>query len=194
MDIRYKSIQWECFQDAPFVGTLISGISCGNKCKGCQNKDLKKDPNLESDMQEIIDYIKNETTSKGIIMGGLEWSEQMKELLEFCKLAGENDLQIMIYTGLEFDEFLVRVGEYGIKNTTFDHSLVTKMMVENDSEFFMCMGVSILDYYIPNGFYIKTGRYDNTKLTDDNVQHGIKLVSSNQKVIFIDGGVIDESN
>ena len=31
--------------------------------------------------------------------------------------------------------------------------------------------------------YIKTGRYDSDLLTDDNIQYGVKLASSNQKVI-----------
>lgn len=30
--------------------------------------------------------------------------------------------------------------------------------------------------------YIKTGKYDETKLTDDNIQYGIKLATSNQKI------------
>lgn len=30
--------------------------------------------------------------------------------------------------------------------------------------------------------YVKTGRYDCTKLTDDNVQYGVSLASSNQQI------------
>ncbi|WP_169332891.1 4Fe-4S cluster-binding domain-containing protein [Desulfovibrio oxyclinae] len=30
--------------------------------------------------------------------------------------------------------------------------------------------------------YVKTGRYNEDKLVDDNVQHGVKLASSNQKI------------
>ena len=30
--------------------------------------------------------------------------------------------------------------------------------------------------------YIKSGRYDETLLTDDNIQFGVKLASSNQKI------------
>jgi len=37
--------------------------------------------------------------------------------------------------------------------------------------------------------YIKCGQYDNTKLTGDNVQYGVKLASSNQKIYKLNNGV-----
>lgn len=33
--------------------------------------------------------------------------------------------------------------------------------------------------------YVKVGKYDETKLVDDNIQYGIKLASSNQKITKI---------
>lgn len=38
------------------------------------------------------------------------------------------------------------------------------------------------EYLLGAFHYIKVGKYDCTKLTDNNVWHGVKLASSNQKI------------
>lgn len=108
MMIRYKVIEQERVEDAPFLGALISAVDCKFHCKGCFNQHLKDLPTLESTSQEIISEVKANPFNEGIILGGLEWTLQPNEMKELVKCAVENNLQVMIYTGLEEKEFISR--------------------------------------------------------------------------------------
>ena len=106
---------------------------------------------LEIESIEIVNMIKNNPFEKGIILGGLEWSNQPEELVELINLAKTNGLEVMVYTGLNEDEF---------------YNVVNKSM-------------------IPNGIYIKFGRYIEHMDKRVNIQYGIKLASDNQYIKLI---------
>jgi MoaA/NifB/PqqE/SkfB family radical SAM enzyme len=103
--IRYKTIEHERVEDAPFIGALISAIDCHIGCKGCFNQHIKLLPTIEKTDVDIIEEIKSNKFNKGIIFGGLEWSEQLNELTNLVNLAIQNDLEVMIYTGLTENKF-----------------------------------------------------------------------------------------
>jgi organic radical activating enzyme len=100
MKIRYKLLEHERFEDAPFVGCLISAINCHINCKGCFNQHLKEYPTLTKDAIEIIREIKNNPFNNGIVLAGLEWTEQPEEMQELIGIALDNGLKVMLYTGL----------------------------------------------------------------------------------------------
>ncbi len=188
MKIRYKAIEHERTEDSPFVSALISGISCGNRCKGCHNKELKTQPIIfENEAIDIIKEIVKNPFNQGIVLGGLEWSEQVFEMLELIKIARQYDLSIMIYTGLDLVEFHARIGVACADKFGFDNKVSEKMLVENDNSLFAIMGASVLDYYIDNDYYIKTGKYDKDVLTTENIQFGVMLASANQRIYKIRG-------
>jgi MoaA/NifB/PqqE/SkfB family radical SAM enzyme len=149
MIIRIKGIFHERTEDAPFTGALICAVNCNNNCKNCFNQYLKSEPIIEIEDKKIIKEVLSNPFNKGIIFGGLEWSLQLDELLQLIKLAKENNLEVMIYTGLPEEIFKSKFSEI---------------------------------YSIPN-IYIKTGRYEEKYKCSDNVQHGVRLASSNQKII-----------
>lgn len=103
--IRYKLIERERFQDAPFVGCLISAIGCSLNCVNCFNQHIKEMDTLYINTDEIVDMIKNNPFEEGLILGGLEWSEQSDELIELVNTVMDNNLKVMIYTGLTEIEF-----------------------------------------------------------------------------------------
>lgn len=103
--IRYKLIERERFGDAPFVGLLVSSISCSLDCEDCFNQHVKNTDTLEIEASDLINMIKSNPFEKGLILGGLEWSNQPNELIELTTIAKDNGLQVMIYTGLTEDEF-----------------------------------------------------------------------------------------
>jgi organic radical activating enzyme len=155
--IRFKRIEHERQIDSPFVGALIVAPTCNTACKGCFNQHLKDEKDKLATAEEIILEVKSNIFNSGIILAGLEWLESPSELLELIKEASKQKLKIMIYTSNDFEQFCQIINIYELKK------------------------------YITNDFYIKCGKYDSTKLTEDNIQFGIKLVSENQMIYQLKG-------
>lgn len=128
--IRYKTIVNERFEDAPFIGALISAIDCKYQCKECFNQPLKDIPNKQDTVINIINQIKNNPFNQGIIFGGLEWDLQYKELIALASESKKYKLQTMLYSGVDRLEDLsvcpdslhifdyIKIGSYQKKLTT----------------------------------------------------------------------------
>lgn len=99
--INYKLIESERVGDAPFIGALISACNCKFNCPNCFNQSIKTMPTITKSCQEIISKIKSNKFNQGIIFAGLEWTLQLIECIELAKMAKQNGLQTMIYTGSE---------------------------------------------------------------------------------------------
>lgn len=187
MKIRYKYVQHERTEDAPFVGALICANDCNFNCKGCFNQDLRKERSHMDTAENIIKMVVSNPLNEGIILAGLEWTLDIKGMLEIIKEAVTHHLEIIIYTGCDFDTFTSVIGKYMAKKVHFDTSLSEKMLAGRDDEVYSIMGLSYLNDIIPYSYYIKTGLYDENKLVDDNIGFGVKLSSSNQSIVMIKG-------
>lgn len=104
--IRHKGIEHGILSDAPFVGARISAIDCHNNCPGCFNQSLRKEPYKTQDVNDIITEVINNQLDQGIILGGLEWSEQPDELRALVNAATQADLQIIVYTHWDISSFM----------------------------------------------------------------------------------------
>lgn len=109
MKIRYKCIEHERVEDAPFVGALIGAIGCRIGCKDCFNAPLKQLPTLFEDVGAVLDAVQSNPFNEGLILGGLEWSEQPEELVALASEALNRGLKVMVYTGLTLEAFLKSV-------------------------------------------------------------------------------------
>lgn len=181
MDIKYKSITHERYEDAPFIGALVCADNCSFKCKGCFNKDLKKIESKIASAEYIINEIKSNPFNEGVIFGGLEWSEQPRELIALIEEATKQNLKIMIYTGCDFEEFHFRIGR------EFSGKLNIPEYYMNSRPMFSSIGANILNYYIKDTYYIKCGKYDKNDLATDREFEGVKLASNNQIIYKIKG-------
>ena len=150
MKIAIKGIFHERTEDAPFIGALICANNCKFNCLNCCNEEIKLLPSYYKDDDEIIQEIKSNSFNKGIILAGLEWTLQPKEMFRLINLALDNQLEVILYTGMDYDVLIKKFPE-------------------------------LLNYHI----YIKTGKYIKELSTDDNIQFGVKLASSNQKIYKI---------
>jgi len=148
--IRYKNIEHERVEDAPFMGALINSIDCHINCKDCFNQHLKTYPTIIKEAQDIINEVKSNLFNQGIIFGGLEWSEQPEEMLELITVALRNNLKVMIYSGLNYSTF---INKFPMLNT--------------------------LD------IVLKCGCFKSELATENNIQYGIKLATSNQQIKHI---------
>lgn len=107
--VHYKGIIHERAEDAPFMGALIIATSCGNRCKECFNQHLKAATTYTKPAEEIIAEVKQNPFNDGIILGGLEWSEQPDEAVELIRCASASGLQVILYTGLTEDMLYCRI-------------------------------------------------------------------------------------
>ena len=108
MIIRIKGIVHERVEDAPFMGALISAIDCKFNCKGCFNQSIKKLPTIEMDSEDIIKKVLENPFNEGVILAGLEWSLQPCELRELVRVSLNNNLKVIIYSGLTEEEFALK--------------------------------------------------------------------------------------
>jgi len=173
---------------APFDGVVIIADGCKIKCKGCYTRDFKKMESKEDYPHNIIDLahevaIAYKRDFDGIIFSGLEWSEQPLELLELCKEASKCDLKIMIYTGLDFNEFYQTIGK-AVLSTTNPKDFEA-IYGDDDLAFFELLGRVTLDNYIPNDYWLKCGKYDREKASSGADQFGVVLASENQSIYLI---------
>lgn len=153
MKIAIKGIFHERTEDAPFIGALICADNCKFNCPDCFNKEYKTLPSYYMEDYQIIQEIKSNNFNRGVILSGLEWTLQPKEMFRLIELAIDNDLEIILYTGMDYNNLIKKFPE-------------------------------LLNYNI----YIKTGRYIEKLSTNDNIQYGVKLASSNQKIYKIQKG------
>ena len=107
--LSYKGIIHERAEDAPFMGALIIATSCSNRCRGCFNQHLKDAETYLRYADEVIEEVKQNPFNDGIILGGLEWSEQPDDTIALVSCATAAQLKVMIYTGLTEEEFYRRV-------------------------------------------------------------------------------------
>ena len=108
MNVNIKGFHDERIEDAPFIGCLVIAKDCSRGCKGCFNQHLKDIPTLEIGVEDIIKRVRMNPFNEGIILGGLEWTEQPSEMLAVMYAAARNKLQIMLYTSMTQDDFMRR--------------------------------------------------------------------------------------
>lgn len=97
--MKIKGFEHERTQDAPFMGCLIIANDCNRNCRNCFNQHLKNKPSIDMTADDIIAEVKKNPFNEGIILGGLEWFEQLDDMYILMKAAAESNLKIMVYTG-----------------------------------------------------------------------------------------------
>jgi pyruvate-formate lyase-activating enzyme len=111
MKIAIKGIYHERTEDAPFIGALICADNCKFNCKNCINDELKYIGSYFMNDYDIINEILFNKFNKGIILAGLEWTLQPKEMLRLIELALINNLQVILYTGMSKNELFKKFPE-----------------------------------------------------------------------------------
>ena len=96
--IAFKGIEEERLQDAPFVGALLLANDCHKCCPGCFNQYLRNKPVIRMSAKMIIQAVLENPFHQGIILGGLEWTEQPLDMIELITEAKRYEMQVMLYT------------------------------------------------------------------------------------------------
>lgn len=109
--IRYKGLIHERAEDAPFMGALLIATSCCNNCRDCFNQHLKDAETHICYADEVIAEVKQNPFNEGIILGGLEWSEQPDDAISLISCATAAGLKVILYTGLDEEDLYRRIPE-----------------------------------------------------------------------------------
>ena len=165
MKIHYKGIVHERTEDSPFVSAIVVAPTCNFKCKGCFNRDLKKQENKVATAEEIIAEVMSNPFNEGVTFSGLEWSESPNELVELVKVASDKGLKIMIYTGCKLEQFHARIGLACADKV----NLPKELREDKSSLMWSYIGSQILDFYILEDYFIKCGKYEADKVVEDRV-------------------------
>lgn len=103
--MKIKGIQHERLGDAPFVGALIIANDCTQNCHGCFNQHLKMEESYEVSAESVVKLVKQNPLHQGVILGGLEWTEQPEDLRELVQEALAEGLEVMVYTYMTEERF-----------------------------------------------------------------------------------------
>ncbi|WP_243156553.1 hypothetical protein [Clostridium perfringens] len=79
-----------------FIGGTVVHIYYYGAISGEKAKHIVK-PKIEMDSEDILDKVINDPCNEGIILSGLEWSLQPKELREMVNSARKRKFKIMVY-------------------------------------------------------------------------------------------------
>lgn len=142
--MKIKTIQSINFYGAG--ATLVVAPTSTFKYKDQWRKEFKKAPDLELTIPEIRAMIEEEANDL-VIFGGLEWSENIPELIELLSNFGE--YRCIIETALPVDDLLSNIGAHGNNNGGFPAELTS---VQDDYEMTTFVGQAMLDFLL--GDYI----------------------------------------
>lgn len=164
--MKIKYIQHEVMNDAPFIGALVVANDCTRGCKGCFNQELKKLKSCDKERADVIKEVQTNPMNEGIILGGLEWSEQPKDMMLLSYLALAQGYHVMIYTHLVEEDFFKLVWADELMCRV--KSCIPKVFKEVGQQ--------------RPFLFIKFGHYDESLKCDNNTQYGVKLATSNQYI------------
>lgn len=110
--MKYKGIVHNILNDAPFIGALIIANQCSRGCRACHNGHLKTSAyELKDTAEGIIRAVRANGLNRGIILSGLEWTEQPEDLVALTLAALDAGLEVMVYTHHTEREFFRIVPE-----------------------------------------------------------------------------------
>ena len=107
MKVRIAGIEKNSIVDGEGLRYTIFLQGCNHECKGCHNPETWDfNGGSEIDTDELLNNICTDPIIDGVTLSGGDPLFQAKNLIEFAKQIKSKGLDIWIYTGFVFDEFL----------------------------------------------------------------------------------------
>lgn len=105
--MRISGIIDESVVDGPGVRVVVFFQGCVHDCPNCQNKDTH-DPlgGEEISLEKVMERIKNNPHTDGVTLSGGEPLYQLSSCLDLVKEIKKLNLNIIVYTGYDFEEIL----------------------------------------------------------------------------------------
>ena len=124
MKIKIAGIERNSIVDGDGLRYVIFTQGCNHRCKGCHNPETWDfNGGTEVGTDELLKEIKEDPLIDGVTLSGGDPLFQADKLIDFVKQIRDAGLNIWIYTGFIFDEFL----KYE-KNETADKRINNSMI------------------------------------------------------------------
>ena len=122
--LRVAGIVRESIVDGDGIRYVIFTQGCKHKCEGCHNPETWNfNGGNEANKEEIIDDMLKNPLLDGITFSGGDPLFQASELVDIAIAAKEHGLNIWLYTGFHFEDFIL------FKNNCCTNELVTSDML-----------------------------------------------------------------
>jgi hypothetical protein len=102
--MRCKGVVFDNKDHPEGLATLIIANGCNKNCLNCCNEHLKSKESYNVEPKELLDFIAKSSFNNYIVLGGLEWTEQIEDLYLLLDLFDEQEINAILYTGLTEDE------------------------------------------------------------------------------------------
>jgi len=140
--INLAGIVEESIVDGPGFRYVLFTQGCPHKCKGCHNPQTHdKSLGQPTKINKIVEDINKNPLLRGITISGGEPFLQAKQLSNLISKIDTNKLDVMVYTGFEY-EYLK---ENSNENNSFD-SLLDKADVLIDGKFDINLKTDVLPF------------------------------------------------
>ena len=96
--------------------------------------------------------IKSTVDGKGVVLGGLEWSDTPHDMFEVLK-ALDGCSNIIIQTGYDVDKFHEKIGRDCVDMLDADDGEIAKLTSDADDEMYRYFGHALISYYA-GGTYV----------------------------------------
>lgn len=115
MNIRIADIINESIVDGPGLRFTIFAQGCPHNCKGCHNPSTHgMDGGRFINIDTVLNMIDDNPLLDGVTFSGGEPLLQYKEFAEIAKEVRKRDLNVMVYTGYNWEELINSSEKYKI--------------------------------------------------------------------------------
>jgi len=144
-------------KDKSKTGTLLVGTEWTNTLMN----DIIKEHAEQTVKKHFLEMIESEN---GWILGGLDWSEQLEDLLAILRYAGENDIAIKIEVPCELHELEDKIGRYAVTKEGMYGTYKVMIDADDSDEVYAFIGAMIMDELIGAEYYVRAGLAKGVKI------------------------------
>ena len=107
--MRIAGIVHDSVVDGPGIRFVVFAQGCGQECEECHNPESwDPDGGVDMAVEDIINEMWGNPLTDGLTLSGGEPFLQSAACLKIVEAAHEDGLNVWIYTGLTFEELLLR--------------------------------------------------------------------------------------
>ena len=131
MELRVAGIVKESVVDGPGFRYVIFSQGCERRCKGCHNPDTHAmDGGYVVDTDIIVEDIRQSRYIDGVTFSGGEPFLQAEAFIDIAEKLGEDNINIICYTGFTYEELLGSKDESKIRLLGLIDTLIDGPYVE----------------------------------------------------------------
>ena len=176
--IKIKPILHEQENVGLVTSAIISNVQWGEEHRPPLAKHFGRQQTIKRTPMSIVNSVLKRPKNEGVVLGGLNWMNDIHGLCSILKEVAFTNLDILIAIPDSIDNFEIALGKYFVDQNDMEE--LTGIMAFDDSAF-KVIGRNGLDALIGRRYNILIGMFDDVKLYQVEVPADIKDVN-NEKI------------